>query len=525
MSIPPWLAPPVKQEKAFVSSVSYFKEFCNLLIEQEMKKESELDSVPKCIKPEIETITLDDCLACSGCVVDTERTLSISELQGVNLDVIVSEECLDDFLMKICETEKNFSSKFSPKEFISSQFINKNNKKKQIMSQNMNFTEKNSKEVKSEFNTQNDKIQLENTEKIELCNDLPETFASYENSSLNENIHAFLSILERFLNVNRLMVTKSAINLNFRSIMSEINCKRPSILSECPGVVTYLEKKRPDLLIYLSKTLSLQQIGIEMFKNKEPIENCLIGNPKDNLEIKTLSIMQCADKSLERDVEIDFSISSRDLFKIFKTVSIDEDLQDKVSVDKLEKFGNSGEILSKNGDFNEIYERTHNVTHKIQNSYSFTDHFLKSRTIWFTITINEMFTVFVTKSPICLVAHVTGLKNLLNFIRNKKMKRTDFILHLENYSESEDDKNEIEKSLRNEPFNIFNYILIDIFLCRGRCANGPGLNSHDNKKAGNFEIAKTDSQDLQFHSSQIPILKKRTFKDQKKVVNTFKVEW
>lgn len=390
-----------------------------------------LSDLPKCVIPERPfELTLNDCLACSGCMTLDEKKINLADIQKHNVNIILSDYVVVDVYHK-------FVFESDP--------ANKNN------------------------------------------------FINFQDSLYKH--------LQNIFKLNKILTTEKLRKINFNLILNELLSftaeKKPLILTECPGVVTYIEKRRPELIPYLSKILSMQQIAVFLLSDKNT---------------KIISVMQCTDKSLEKDFPIDYSLTSKDFFEILKETDFNVN-----SMQNENKIADKKEIVESRPakeKLNTIIYKNSIIPHVVE-KYSL--QLLNKR------SVNTSFHVYQfenQKNEIFQIAQVTNLKNLLNILSFKKK--------------------DIES-----PFDVMNYHLVDIYLCEGRCNNGPGLISDlNNKQELNqyFEIRPKINQqsDITVKMNDMSVIcdkdelqlkignlkhEKRKFINRKRIIANFNVEW
>lgn len=360
---------------------------------------------PKCILPERSfELTLEDCLACSGCLTNEKEIINLKSLKSEKIDLIISEYVIFDFYHKF-KNEIKFDK-----------FVNL-------------------------------------------------FFEKLKNIFLIENI-----FLTNF-------VKEMKFENNFKKLE---NNKEPLIISECPGIVTYFEKRRPDLLPFLDKNLTNQQILY--FLSDE--------NQKNKNNSKKLFVMMCSDKKLEDLVNFDFFMTAKDLEKIL--------LEEGGIIDS-----NKIEIQTKSDNFDLEYNSKSIFLEDPIFKQSFISYIIKNKKYEISekLEINSFFKIYTLKSKNknLKVAQITGLKNLLNFLNNYK---DDSIYFYKKYD------------------------LIDIFLCEKRCSNGPGL--VNKKYFGEFYDEYLNILNKFIENVDLDkniLLKERKFVDKKRKVANFKVDW
>ncbi|ELQ76479.1 ferredoxin hydrogenase [Trachipleistophora hominis] len=450
-----------------------------------------------CIKGEKPfELTLNDCLACSGCVSMEETKITAEDLQNVPINLIMSHYSV----LNLC-----------------------NEIKKQQLKQN--------------------KDDSTNLHAITV----KEWYAYLQNA------------LRRKFSVKRIVNTYDYQQLSNYMIYNELLTKNKLILSECPGVVAYVERRRPDLIPYLSEVPSLQQMCAYLCEEEG---------------VLTVGVMQCHDKRLEGGVRVDYVLSSKDIYEICSDVRInfevdnnDRDIYDDVGVGNEGKGDNNGrdihddvgvgnegkgdnngrdtyddvgvgnegkgdnngrdiyDDVGVNGKDNNIYETCNGVhtndkddnntnTHNDrlspeQHSKNSSEHVLTNEKEFLTgitpylikmlnltieriQTINKSYRVLHFKNSSLTFAHITGLKNLLNFLNDEEMR----------------------------------YNFVDIFLCDDRCFGGPGQikNNVQNDYAHYFKLVGLNTNE-EVIVPQVLKDKKRIFENRKIYRSNFKVEW
>lgn len=604
-------------------------------------------------------INLDDCLACSGCLVDPmAQSISINELLQAEINIVIEECCVRDIVMAY---EKEFGNNDTnlkdhsvdrkelestvtdeckrEDEIIELETANiihskttknvRNPSNEKIISRKINSSEeegaiqrqKNSKENRFSQGLASISIanySINNTVKNESERNRDEKF---RNEELNIKEREFspmdtlITILTKYLKIGRIISTsqtrpihnclvlesfynrhkvEKSSNGNPPRIGRNLSPTRtfnrnrgdnaPLILSDCPGTVTYIEKRRPDMLPFLSGVLSAQQIGIT-YLQKYFFEKTPGNNIEKNIHHKIMSITQCPDKGLERDVQVDYSITAKDIIKIIKEIrAIQPLVSENKPTDKIIPKKEPSEIkLNGVNQFDTLSNGySPNVTLK-NLLYPSISTFLFAQTTK-SIRINDLFHVYVLQptsfekfsfnrhlptyqDQIILIAHITGIENLLNILKNKNKPRTYGVGRFSNDNTTKSEIGELHKNgkivcdfhknkepglegefcnfhghivcleeaiehIKRDPFNIINYDLIDTYLCRGRCQNGPGLNITSSIKNEKNDFSVPIEMKLKKSYPEVVLdfidslkVSERKFVDHKRKVNNYKVEW
>lgn len=269
-----------------------------------------MQSINKCIKEEKPLeLTLNDCLSCSGCITDTEK----SSIFLTNLPEL-----------KKCTLEK---------EFLISPF--------------------------SKLNIYNHFLALGHKF----------TYSDFE------------SFLSHFFYKNNLKLTDTSFYLNdiLKNIKKELILKNKLIVSDCPGVVKYIERNGHHLIDFLSQVYSPQEVA-------------LISSTRVKV-----SVIPCLDKKLEQ-VKADYYITTTEFVDYLEFMQF--------------KFENKLIIEKNKSNFRKSF------------SGGYTEFIINELNEEFTvIERNKGFIIYQSEKYTLL--KIYGLKNLLNFI-NLTRKEFDF---------------------------------------------------------------------------------------------------
>lgn len=198
-------------------------------------------------------ISLQDCLACSGCVTSAET-------------VLIQQHSIDEFLKLFADLETKVFIAVSPQSLASLAFHTGLKTKQEA------FTK-----LKQFFIS---KLGVENVINLEYFNQLALELS-------------YLEFKERFQNSAKsdpakLIKIKKSVKWN-----REIG-HLPILTSECPGWVCYAEKTiGADAFPFMSRVKSPQQLCGKILKLQHLI------NKKETKKIKFVTIMPCYDKKLE----------------------------------------------------------------------------------------------------------------------------------------------------------------------------------------------------------------------------------
>lgn len=415
-------------------------------------------------------LTLNDCLACSGCLSIEENKITLSDLQHVPINMIMSHYSV-----------------------------------------------------------------------LNLYNEMKKQRCEQKNNLHGITIKKWYVCLQRALmktfNVKRFINTYDYQQMSNHLVYNEWLAGNKLILSECPGVVAYIERRKPELIRYLSEVPSLQQICAYLCEEEG---------------VLTVSVMQCYDKRLEGDVRIDYVLSSRDVYEVVRSmgfdVGADEGVGEDVGADEQEKmigdvYGGvdrntgSSERANTNLDREEYkknrkadedctihagdrFEEVHSshaieslprngiADHDIETKNDVRDVFTDEKEFVTSVTpymikklnleieriehISKSYRVLHFKHSNLMFAHITGLKSLLNFLNEKEMC----------------------------------YNFVDVFLCDNRCFGGPGQ-IENNVQDDYHEYFNMVSNDVTKEPEVAPVLqdKKRKFENRKVYKSNFQVEW
>lgn len=245
--------------------------------------------------------------------------------------------------------------------------------------------------------TPQSKINLMGYFKSSKMADLP-IFRLFQRFSTNlENFEKFLYEFFSFLGSDYVLDTSY-----FRKTHLELVCKEYIgrsgdllITSDCPGVVSYVEKKFPNFVQNLSKVQTINKMA-EIFL-------------EENSKKKSCFVFPCLDKKLEnKNGDGNFFITTREFIQFLESV-------DPIELENFEFIDNID---------TPIYSKVQMSIGSSTGGYC--EYLLKSTGENFSVTTkNNFYEIYSVKSEKFL--KIRGLKNVINFLnRNKIRKESNF---------------------------------------------------------------------------------------------------